>query len=76
MAKKAFLVSFSPMTRVVVDVEDETLEDSQEFSKVVRAARAQMMENSIADYLNGDTVDEIRLDEEFPYPTEGVDNES
>jgi len=25
--KKVFLVSFTPMTRVVVDVNDETLED-------------------------------------------------
>lgn len=65
--KKAFLVSFAPMTRVVVDVEDETLEDLDDFHKVIIAARNHMLEN-IGDYLTGDTCDNIILDEECPYP--------
>lgn len=74
--KKAFLVSFTPMTRVVVDVPDNFLEDNlelqdeYEWAKVVEAAREQMIENGIDDYLNGDTIEEIRLDEELPYPQE------
>lgn len=71
--KKAFLVSFSPMTRVVVDVPDDFLED--EFTlmddmtraKVIRSARERMIENGIDEYLNGDNIDTIELDEEMPY---------
>lgn len=72
--KKAFLVSFVPMTRVVVDVPDNFLEDDlepqdeYEWAKVVNAARNQIFEVGIDDYLNGGTIDEIKLDEELPYP--------
>lgn len=66
--KKAFLVTFCPTTRVVVDVEDESLEDVFEFSKVVKAAREQIEEVGIEKYLDGENVDEIILDEELPYP--------
>ena len=66
--KKAFLVTFCPTTRVVVDVKDESLEDVFEFSKVVKAAREQMEESGIEWYLNGENIDEIILDEELPYP--------
>ena len=66
--KKAFLVTFCPTTRVVVDVKDESLEDVFEFSKVVKAAREQIQEIGIEEYLNGENIDEIILDEELPYP--------
>lgn len=72
--KKAFLVSFVPTTRVVVDVSDNFLkddlepQDEYEWAKVVSAARNQIFEVGIDDYLNGDTIDEIKLDEELPYP--------
>ncbi len=65
--KIAFLVTFSPMTRVVVDVEDSSLEQGDDYLKVVRAARNQMLED-IMDYLNGETVDSIEEDTEIPYP--------
>ncbi len=73
MAKKAFLVGFSTLTRVIVDVEDETLENDMDHAKVIYAARTQMMENSIADYINGETCDRIDLDEEMPYNPEDDD---
>ena len=66
--KKAFLVTFCPTTRVVVDVKDENLEDVFEFSKVVKAAREQIQEIGIEEYLNCENIDEIILDEELPYP--------
>lgn len=65
--KKAFLVSFSPMTRVIVDVEDEELINEFDWHKVVKAAREQMIENGISEYLNGENVDTLELDEEMPY---------
>lgn len=71
MSKKAFLVCFNPMTRVVVDVRDDLeidiLDDPYEFAKIVRAAREQMCENTIAEYLNGENIDEIKEDTECPY---------
>lgn len=66
MAKKTFLVTFSPMTRVVVDVTDETLEDKEDFNKVVRAAR-EKISLDVADYLTEDNCDEAKLDVECPY---------
>lgn len=74
--KKAFLVTFCPTTRVVVDVPDNFLvdiikpQDNFVWAKIVSAAREQIIENGIEDYLNEDTVDEIVLDEELPYPQE------
>lgn len=72
--KRAFLVGFSPMTRVIVDVEDETLKNEYEFAKVVTAAREQIIKNGIADYLNSESVDEIVLDTECKYD-ENFDDE-
>ena len=66
--KKAFLVTFCPTTRVVVDIENDNLEDVFEFFKVIRAAREQIEEVGIEEYLNGENIDEIVLDEELPYP--------
>lgn len=68
--KKAYLVSFSPVTRIVIDVQDDSLEDPQEFALAVRTARQQMIENGIDNYLDGDNIDEIVLDEECPYNEE------
>lgn len=73
MSKKAFLVSFSPTTRVVVDVEgteEEILDDSYKWAEIVRTARAHIIENGIEFYLNGDNVDEIKEDTECPYTEE------
>lgn len=73
MSKKAFLVSFSPMTRVIVDMEgteDEILDDPYKYAEIVRTARAQIIEHGIADYLNGDNIDEIKEDTECPYMEE------
>lgn len=72
--KKAFLVSFVPTTRVVVDVSDNFLkddlepQDEYEWDKVVSVAKDQIVENGIDNYFNRDTIDEIKLDEELPYP--------
>lgn len=71
--KKAFLVSFTPMTRVIVDVPEDFLSDEFEsidefvYAKIVAAARERIIENGISDYLNGETVDSVELDEEMPY---------
>lgn len=78
MSKKAFLVSFSPMTRVVVDVEEkegeDVLDDPYQYAKIIREARAQIVENGIDEYLNGDSLDQIVEDIECPY-TEEEDEE-
>lgn len=65
--KIAFLVGFSPMTRVVVDVEDPLNLTEDEEQQISVAAREQMADN-LEDYLNLDNVDEIREDEDLPYP--------
>jgi len=71
--KRAFLVSFAPMTRVIVDVNEDLLndefelQDDFEIAKVIKAAREQMIANGIEEYLNGDNLDTIELDEEMPY---------
>lgn len=65
--KKAFLVGFSPMTRIVVDIiEGEDGEFTRD--KIIIAAREQMMENSIADYINGENCDLLEEDLDQPYP--------
>jgi len=66
MAKKAYLVGFSTLTRVDVDIEDESLLNEQDLAKVVVAAREQMLQD-ISDYLCVDTCDRTELDEECPY---------
>jgi hypothetical protein len=74
MAKYAFLISFTPMTRVVVDVEDPELKDIKEQMKVLEVAQQKMRE-AIKDYLNFDNLEILELDTEIPYG-EGVDDES
>lgn len=65
--KRAFLVGFCPMTRVVIDVENPLNLTEDEERQISVAAREQMADN-LGDYLNLDNVDEIREDEELPYP--------
>jgi hypothetical protein len=72
MAKKAFLVAFSPMTRVVIDVEEDPNECDHTFRQVVREARSNI-EDNITDYLNGDNVEFIQEDEDCPYDPETDD---
>lgn len=74
MSKRAFLVTFAPTVRVIVDVkEDDPADDPQEFALIVRSARSVMMENSIADYIGGETVSMIEEDLEEPYNPEEDD---
>lgn len=75
--KKAFLVTFCPTTRVVVDIEEDqfdaslidsvSIEDDFKYSEIVRMARQQIIWNGIDEYLNGENICSIQLDEEFPY---------
>jgi len=55
------------MTRVVVDVNDETLENPVELGKVIHAACEQIINNGIRNYLTADTCDEAVLDDVVPY---------
>lgn len=73
--KKAYLVSFAPMTRVVIDVPEgvnpEEMADGisrEKFNEAVRKAREQMAEN-LGDYLYGENVDVFEEDVECPYGT-------
>lgn len=61
MAKVALLVEFAPRTRVVVDIPDGVsvdtfMENDENFSKVTKAAREQMLENGVQDYLSGENM--------------------
>lgn len=76
--KKAFLVTFCPTTRVVIDIEEDqyddslidsvSIEDDFKYSEIVRLAREQIIESGINEYLNGENICSISLDEELPYP--------
>ena len=74
MAKTAFLVSFCPMTRVVIDVADPVNLTAKEQDLLVSVARSQIM-NWAEEKLNGDNIDEVRLDDECPYGTLAIDYE-
>ena len=65
--KKAFLVTFCPTTRVVVDVEGDQLTD-QEIMKVAEAAIENIEESGLKYYINDENIEDIVLDEELPYP--------
>lgn len=68
MTKKAFLVGFCPMTRVVADVPDDfdgNL-DSPEGEKIIEAAREQIMADP-SNYLYGENCDRLEEDLECPY---------
>lgn len=69
MKKVALLVSFVPMTRLVIEIPadkslDEWLEDPYHLSKVSRTARAKML-RCPGDYLYADNI-EIQEDWEMP----------
>lgn len=64
MAKTAFLVSFCPMTRVVIDVKDADNLTPEEQDLLVAQARSQIMDDAECRLIN-----EVRLDDECPYGT-------
>lgn len=68
MAKTAFLVSFCPMTRVVIDAADPENLTTEEQDKLVALAREQIMQDA-TNKLNGENIDEVRPDNECPYGT-------
>lgn len=68
MAKTAFLVSFCPMTRVVIDVQNPDRLTDEEQDLLVAKAREQILENA-DERINGDNIDEVRPDDECPYGT-------
>lgn len=65
--KKAFLVTFCPTTRVVVNVKSDHLTD-QEIMKAAEAAIENIEESGLKYYINEETIEDIVLDEELPYP--------
>lgn len=77
MQKKAFLVGFAPLTRVIVEVPDDFSEDTlndYQRADIVRAAREKMTQD-IGDYLCGDNCDILEQDHECPYdPHDPNDN--
>ena len=74
MAKTAFLVSFCPMTRVVIDVKDADNLTPEEQDLLVAQARQQIMDDAECK-LNGENIDEVRLDDECPYGTLNCDKD-
>ena len=66
--KVAFLVSFYPMTRVVIEVGDPENLTTEEQDLLVAKAREQIMQDADSK-LNGDNIDEVRHDDECPYGT-------
>ena len=78
MPKKAYLVSFCPQTRIIVDVPEgfdpnnvnfTNPEDRKNFDAIIAAAREKMAAN-LADYLHGDNIDTLEEDFECPYDPE------
>lgn len=74
MAKKALLVEYCIRTRVIVDVPEDMNDFSQAykdsenvFDKIAEAARDNIIDNGVEDYLIGDNITEIELDHELPY---------
>jgi hypothetical protein len=67
MAKKAFLVTFHPCTRIVMDIEGEELSD-EEFAELSHMARVKMAQD-LESYLYGDNA-EIDEDDEIFYDPE------
>jgi len=56
------------MTRVVIDVADPENLTPEEQDLLVAQARSQIMDDAEC-RLNGDNIDEVRLDDECPYGT-------
>lgn len=81
MPKKAYLVGFATLTRIVIDVPEgiDPLEckdgaSEDKWREIVRAAREKMAA-SIGDYLNGDNCDRLEEDTECPFGTLQEDGE-
>ena len=70
--KTAFLVQFSPITRVVVDVDDSSIfpANDEDWYKVVEAAKQQILENGVGFYICSENLEDIKLDTEMPYDKE------
>ena len=68
MAKTAFLVSFCPMTRVVIECENPDRLTDEEQNLLVAKAREQILQYA-DEKLNGENIDEVRPDDECPYGT-------
>lgn len=66
--KTAFLVSFCPMTRVVIEAANPDELTAEEQDMLVAKAREQIVQ-AAEEKLNGENIDEVRLDEECPYGT-------
>lgn len=77
--KKAFLVTFCPTTRVVVDIEEDqfdaslidniSIEDEEKLEEIVDLCLTNMLTDyKILDYINSENICSIALDEELPYP--------
>lgn len=66
--KTAFLVSFCPMTRVVIEAADPDNLTDEEQDQLVRLAREQIVKDAVWK-LNGENIDEVRPDDECPYGT-------
>ena len=77
--KKAFLVTFCPTTRVVVDIEEDqfdaslinsvSIEDENKLMEIINLALDNMVDdNNVGEYLNSENIYSIALDEELPYP--------
>ena len=70
--KRAFLVSFSPMTRVVIDVEnEEDLSEDEQF-EAMKVAREQIRDG-FYDYFSMDNIEEVKPDIDCPFPDETID---
>ena len=72
MAKKAYLYTFHPTTRVVADPSGFKSEDDL-YDYITAKAREQMLNNGIEQYLCGDN-GEYEEDTECPYGTFSFDN--
>lgn len=66
--KKAFIVGFCPLTRVIIDVPEDFDGDinSPKGAEIIKAAREKIMSDP-ANYLFGDNCDRLEEDIECPY---------
>ena len=78
MAKKAYLVTFSICTRVVVNVadciEDENPETNDELWKEIVDKAENRVSDNLWDYLNYDNVESVKEDTACPFGTFTEDN--
>lgn len=65
--KKAFLVTFFPMTRVIVDIPDGKDENDKEIRETIVKAAAQRIISMATDKLNDENCESVEEDIECPY---------